>query len=310
MLYEENPKFLSEVISSLIDESTGNSVGVKFFQQQKREGSVPDGLIFQKSFTIYIETKNFNWFYDNQLERHLKELNKEEGLKILVALGPFEGPTKIQFQGIESLCEKQFQGSIVFAAVSFEDFVAAIPLSQLPKNLADAVSDFKNYLDGEGLLPTWKDYLDVVNCATLSHEVTEGGIYMCPATGGSYNHRRCKYFGMYRDKRVEKIALIKAVVEIPTITSPALQWNNTDELEKDLLSIAVAAVKQFRPDECPLRVMILGKTYETKFDKDTPGGMMGSKQYFEIGFLRIESAEELAKALDDKTWSNYADHLD
>lgn len=230
-------------------------------------------------------------------------------MKILIALGPFEGFTKAQFQHIETLCEKRFHGSIVFAAVSFDDFVDAIQSLQLPKNLSDAVSDFKGFLDEQELLPTWKNYLDVVNCATLSYEVTEGGVYLCPGTGGSYNHSRCKYFGMYREKRVENIALIRAVVEVPTITKPALRWKNTDEPDAELLSIAVAAVKKFRPDECPLRVIILGKTYETTFDKDTKGGMMGSKQYFEIGFLNIETAEELAKALNGKTWSNYRQNL-
>ena len=58
MLYEENPKYLSDVLTNLTEnEDIGNGVGVKFLQQQKNETSTPDGVVLQKSFTVYIETK-------------------------------------------------------------------------------------------------------------------------------------------------------------------------------------------------------------------------------------------------------------
>jgi hypothetical protein len=75
MLYEENPKFLAEVLSNLVDVDLADVVGVHFRQQQKKKGSVPDGLILQRPFTIYIETKSFDWFYDAQLEQHLDGLS-------------------------------------------------------------------------------------------------------------------------------------------------------------------------------------------------------------------------------------------
>jgi hypothetical protein len=54
----------------------------------------------------------------------------------------------------------------------------------------------------------------VVNCAGVSEDVIDGKVYMCPASGGVYSHARCKFFGMYRNKRVERVALIEAVVDI------------------------------------------------------------------------------------------------
>ena len=57
MVYEENPKFLAEVLTSLVGEELGERIGVKFQQQAKKTSSVPDGLILQPAFTIYIETK-------------------------------------------------------------------------------------------------------------------------------------------------------------------------------------------------------------------------------------------------------------
>lgn len=71
-----------------------------------RYTSVPDGLISQKAFIIYIETKNFDWFYDQQLENQLDSLKAEtKGLKVLIALGNFEGDTFERFSFIKGLCE-------------------------------------------------------------------------------------------------------------------------------------------------------------------------------------------------------------
>ncbi len=91
MLYEENPKFLAEVMTSLFGEELGDQIGVRFRQQVRKASAIPDGLVLQSAFTIYIETKNWNWFYDEQLTQHLAALDSEDrGLKVLVALSNFE----------------------------------------------------------------------------------------------------------------------------------------------------------------------------------------------------------------------------
>ena len=77
MLYEENPKYLGEVLSALVGEDVADKIGVTFRQQERKASSAPDGLILQPSVTVYIETKNFDWFYDAQLERHLSALATE-----------------------------------------------------------------------------------------------------------------------------------------------------------------------------------------------------------------------------------------
>lgn len=309
MLYEENPKFLSGVISTITNEEIGNLVGVKFSQQEKKEYSIPDGLITQSSFSIYIETKNYNWFYDSQIKRHLEALNKEDSnYKILLALGKFETSDHSKFNDIEDLCKKGYRNSIFFKAISFEDFIETIQTERLSKNLSDIVSDFNNYLNEEDLLPTWRNWLDVINCSQLSEEVLNGNIYICPAEGGSYSHKRCKYFGMYRNKAVEKVALIEAVIDVYSDSDPPaiVKWKNVNQDDKDLIDRACKKVKEYRSENHfthkDYRVFLLGKLYNTKYIKDTSGGMQGSKQYFDVSKLGIEDAEDLAEKLIDKTW--------
>lgn len=307
MLYESNSDYFSEVIGGLIGYEVSDYVGVNFRQQERRKSSVPDGLISQKPFSIYIETKNYDWFYDEQLEKHLESLNMEtSGLKVLIALGNFEGNITGRFVTIKQLCEEKYRNLIVFAAVTFEDFIQSFNIAGLPKYLSDSVSELRSYLDEEQLLPSWQRWLDVINCAGLPDDVLEGNVYMCPAKTGAYTHGRSKYFGMYRQKRVEYVSDIEAVVDVEDESTVTLLWKNIDQSTAKLLERAKHKVNKLRPNEYPVRIFLLGQLFETNFVKDSPGGMLGSKQYFDVSRLNAENAQDLSNKLNTKVWSDWS----
>ena len=81
MLYEENPKFLSEALGILLGEKSLGTVGVQFIQQRQAKGGVPDGEIFQDPFSVLIETKLGSNFNEDQLLRHLNTLKERQGKK-------------------------------------------------------------------------------------------------------------------------------------------------------------------------------------------------------------------------------------
>jgi hypothetical protein len=308
MIYEENPKYLAEVLVGFVGEDLSGHVGVSFSQQGKREASVLDGLIVQRAFSIYIETKNYDWFYNEQLENHLMALSKEVGTKILIALGNFESGDTGRFKRIRDLCEKQYQQSVIFRAITFEALVTALAIGSLSKNVRDAVADFREFLDEENLLPEWRDWIDVVNCAGIPEDVIEGGIYMCPAKGGAYTHDRCRYFGMYRNKAVEFVAEIEAVVDVdPADQTTSLKWKNIDGDDGELMNRAREKVHERGNTEGPARVFLLGPLFATDFSKDSPGGMQSSKRYFNIAKIRAASAQELARSLNGQVWSSFID---
>lgn len=303
MTYEENPKFLSEFLSSLVDEEIGGYVGVKFTQQERKSASVPDGLIRQQPFALYIETKLHDKFSLTQLEGHLEALSAEPGLKVLMALGVFSSHLPEEMAEAARICAETYRGDIAFVPTSFEDFIEAMKPLQLSKNLADAVEDLEIYFDEQGLLPTWQTDLDVVNCGRTPYEF-EGGVYLCPATGGSYNHKRCKFMGMYSNKCVRYIAEVRAVVEVSSPQEASLRWNNSGENETDLIAEAKDKLKRFRPEKFPYRVFVLDQNFVTDFRKDTKGGMIGSKQYFDVSALKVDSAKALAEALKGRAWTD------
>jgi hypothetical protein len=307
IVYEENPKFLGEILSALIGgEDISNSVGVTFKQQERLSSGIPDGIIVQKALRVHIETKNWDWFYDEQLERHLDDLAGLDGsIKILLALGNFELDVKERFSRVSSLCMKKYQGSIFFAAVTFEDFLGAFKRLLLSKNVSDTISDFRQFLNEENLLPSWRDWLDVVNCAGLFDEVLSSGVYMCPTQGGSYNHDRCRFFGMYREKKIEMIAEIEAVVDVDLGSNTTIiRWNNSSRESRYYEEKAKEKVTNLRPNEASTRVFLLGKLIPTNCRKDSPGGMQQSKRYFSIERFKSPNAEDLARQLNGVLWSD------
>lgn len=308
MIYEEAPVYLGEALSVMLgDEKMIDFVGVKFNQQQKIRSSIPDGLIIQSPFSIFIETKNYDWFYDAQLESHLDGLDKEySGRKILIALGSFDEDEKDRFKKIINVCEEKYKGKIKFYALSFERFLESLQSLRLPKGLEDLAGELRGYMDEQKLLPSWKNKLDVVNCAGIPEDIIDHNVYMCPATSGAYSHQRCKYFGMYKDKTVSKVALIKAVVDVESDSSSEIKWINLQSDNDNYRDAAIRLVSEVR-GEYPTRIFLLDKLFDTNFVKDSSGGLMGSKKYFDISSLEIKDSQDLAEKLSGMKWSEFTE---
>jgi len=310
MLYQESPAYLAEALADLtgrdLDEIEG-TVGVQFRQQDRREASVPDAVVFQRPFTLFVETKNTDWFTDDQLGRHLAALaDSGDGLKVLVALSRFDNLAENRFEHIQTLCETEYDGDVAFAPVSFEQFAEAVRRPGLPKRLAVSIDEFESFLDEAGLLPRWPRQLDVCNCGQAFHEQAEHGVYLCPATGGAYSHQRSRYFGAYKDKAVRLVGEIEAVVDLDVGEAGAsVYYANVSTPEAELVARAREKRAATRPDaDYPMRVFLLGNLHETAFEKRTPGGMMGSKQYFDVGGLDPEGPFDLAQKLRGLAWSD------
>ena len=97
---------------------------------------------------------------------------------------------------------------------------------------------------------------------------------------------------------------IKAVIDVESQKQAKLLWKNVRHKTKTLLEDAIGSVMELRPGEFPTRVFLLDELYDTRFIKDTPGGMLGSKRYFNVSHFNVEDAKELAEMLIDKNWSD------
>lgn len=147
------------------------------------------------------------------------------------------------------------------------------------------------------------EILDVVNSAQRWHEIRDFNVYTCPTEGSAYNHKRCKYLGMYKDKRVSAVAEIEAVIDVYSEDLAEINWINGSESVKAYVKNATDLALKLRKNSLPQRLFLLKDLSSTDFVKDSKGGMFGSKRYFDIEDLSVTNASELAEKLRGKTWS-------
>ena len=309
LLYEESPTLYQDFLNSLLGEQSLPVLPL-FEQQKQKKGSVPDGFISQRAYTIYVETKTSNWFYDQQLRAHLSALASEgPGLRVLLALCPFDD------SGQDSLNERfkaeaeTYGSNVLFRALSFSELLDCLPKLAPETYMARVVREFEAYLAEENLVGSWETWLDVVNCATWPEHFTESHVYSCPTKGSSYSHWRCRYLGLYKSKMVSHVALIRGVVELYENGEAKCLWSNDGTDEEVLIGEARMRTKRAwgrdigkEPD---WRVFVLGQPFPTSFMKTTKGGMVGSKQYFDLSTLQPtpEDAESLARHLHGMSWN-------
>ena len=315
-IYNENPSLFQEFIENLLaDECKDINVGVEFSQQEgfscEKGKSIIDGVIRQMPFEIFIETKNTDWFYENQLERHINNLMQQEGQKVFLALANFDGLANEQ-KLFEELKHKYSNEKLIIKNIEFEELKFA--LDKIAKDikseiLSTMIEEYEQFLSDSDLLPTWKYRLDVVNCAKSKEDVISRQLYLCPEARGAYKHARAKYFGIYENKNVNCIAEIKAVCtydydEQTKQTQIAVSWFDRDNYKEEDILKEAEEKSQYCWGE-PRQMFLLTNFKENiNFKKDSAGGMFGSKLYFNFD-SNIKNIDDLTTTIQNQNWSKF-----
>jgi hypothetical protein len=309
LLYEDSPKHFEELITGLIESQKDIVVGPRFTQQSKSSNSIPDLAIIQKSFSVIFEVKVSDWFHADQIDRHIEGFDDSFSTKILILLSNFE--EQAPENKFKEQIEKAAKKNIAIQSLTFESLIESLEKVCNTDFMLGMLEEFKMYLDKNELLPKWKYLLDVVSCSGTLEEINNY-VYMCPDTGGSYSHRRAKFFGAYANKKVDEVFEIKAVVTIEKMLNGAkVKWKNINANDKDLENEAISKLEKWdwRINEnksVPIQVFLLDKKEsKVNFYKETKGGMMQSKKYFWDIATDCKNSSDLAKKIRNKHWSSF-----
>lgn len=314
-LYIENPMLFQSFIENLLaDKGKNINVGVSFSQQKEYKcnagKSIMDGVIQQKPFTIIIETKNFDWFSEDQIERHIQNIEGSAGIKVLLALANFDGK-KDSNKIFDKIKEKYKNNeNIIIQKVEFEEFLLGLKeLNIKSEHLLNMIEEYEQFLNYSDLLPTWKYRLDVVNCAISEDSIKEHHVYTCPEAKGAYWHARAKYFGIYGNKKVDSIAEIKAVCEIDdnenNVDKISVRWYDSEKFKENEIINLVKDKEQAYPDFRPFQLFLLDNFKNNiNFYKDTRGGMFASKIYFDFD-NKINNIDDLVNKIQNQEWSKF-----
>ena len=310
LVYQESPRLLNQLLDLLIEgEAEVPYIGPTFEQQngrqRKKSHSIPDLEIKQTSFQLLVETKLTDWFHEDQLENHVEGFLDNVETKILILLCNFEDKNTNQVR--QAFKSRMKERGISVIEVTFKDLINALSIVCETPQLHEYLTEFEDYLDRQRLLPTWEIRLDIVNCGGSRAEILQDSIYMCPSQGGQYRHQRAKFFGTYWDKAVEYIFHIDAIVVYDiNYQSREIKWKNCQTDDSELFRRAKTAISTYRKDEIMqngIQVFLLSDRREVCFEKDSKGGMFGSKKYFIINDAK--DIDSCAALINNKKWSDF-----
>lgn len=284
-----------------------------FTLQEKSVDSIPDATITQESFKIVVETKMSDWFYEDQLLRHLNSFSDEK-YKVMITLAPelMEEGKKTAFeQKLKEYNEKQIH-PVIHINTTFEDMANAISdiLDDRDYEMQDVLSDYLNYCYTDGLIPvsdSWK-YLRMQLAGTTLDFNVSAGVYYDNAERGFRAH---DFVGLYKNKSVRAVG--KVVARITAVeTEDGVKYNIefgdlTDERKETIVkAMADGDSHGYDLRSIEHRYFFVDKFYETDFKKITPRAPMGTRIFDltqVLGTEVIPDTEELALRLSEETWT-------
>ncbi len=284
---------------------------IVFNLQEKSVDSIPDATITQESFKIVVETKMSDWFYLDQLKRHLKAFDDEK-YKVMITLAPelMNPEKKKEFEEYLKEYNATQTHQVMHINTIFERIVDAIRdvIDDRDYEMQDVLDDYLNYCYKDKLIvvsDSWKRMRVQLAGTTFDFNLRENFYYDNIDRGFSAHD----YLGLYKEKSVRAIGKINAIITAVS-TETGLEYKVesgelTDE-RKQQIDRAIEDGKNYGYELDATRYFFVDKFYETDFKKITPRAPMGSRVFDLTQILETEKlpgTQEIAELLNDKTWS-------
>lgn len=288
--------------------------GLSITLQEKGEGSVPDAIISQDSFKIVVETKTSDWFYSNQLIRHLNSFSDEK-YKLILTLAP-ESIKKNKLEEFKNKIDEvnlTLTHKILYINATFEELANAIQetLDDRDVEMQDILDDYIDFCSSSGLISdSWKYMRVQLTGQSLDFNVKEG-IYFDSNERGFRPH---EYLGLYQNKSVRAIGKIVARISAEVKSNDEIEFTaevgdvTEERKEKIKRAIDFGEMKGWDLKSIKHRYFFVEKFYETDFKKNTLRAPMGSRIFDLTDVLnqkdiKLPETEEIAKLLRNKEWS-------
>lgn len=283
---------------------------IVFNLQEKSTKSIPDATITQESFKIVVETKMSDWFYSDQLLRHLKSFGDEK-YKVIITLAPelMAPEKKKEFDDQLKKYNATQRYPIMHVNTTFEGIINAIRdvIDDRDYEMQEVLEDFLNYCYNDKLIivsDSWKRMRVQLAGTTFNFNISENLYYDDIERGFSAHD----YLGLYKEKSVRAIGKINAIITAAA-TENGLEYKaelgDLTEERKQQIDRAREDGKNYGYVMDATRYFFVEKFYETDFKKITPRAPMGSRVFDLTQILETENlpvTAEIAELLKYKTW--------
>ena len=284
-----------------------------FTLQEKSVDSIPDATITQEGFKIVVETKLTDWFYSDQLMRHLKSFGDEK-YKVMITLA-----SELMNEDKKAGFEKQLQEynatqthPVIHINTTFEYLANAVQeaIDDRDYEMQEVLDDYLNYCYTDGLIAisdSWKFLRMQLAGTTFEFNIKEN-VYYDNADRGFRAH---DYLGVYKNKSVRAIG--KVCARITAVEKEGIvQFNSefgelTEERKQKIMdSIIDGDSHGYDLRTIEHRYFFVEQFYETDFKKITPRAPMGTRIFDLTQILddeNIPEVQELSEILKTKSWS-------
>ena len=290
--------FLSEIIGG-----EDVDLGIRFEQQTRAEGSVPDGSITQESFKLLIEAKVGSGVNRAQLLNHAKGFRGES--KQILLLLTKDGIRKNKRLEIQAEIQAEYP-DVLFRTTTFKGICKSLRnlFYEYEQEMFDMAQDYIEYCAEEELIDEADHLLRIVPCSQTLDLNKKYGVYFQPVERGYRNH---SYLGIYWNKSVRAIWKIDSVFDVDIVngelTKELVDGRSTDDYDENIIAIVAGARK-----ECGYQVeqgcrFFCGRPFNTDFKKSTPHGIQGARfqNLYEI-LGKLGDVETIAQELREKQW--------
>ena len=116
-------------------------------------------------------------------------------------------------------------------------------------------------------------------------------------------HYPARFIGNYVNKGVKYVGVVAACVHLRKTGEDRVLWKYDDIDDAEAIRRAEEVRAITRRNGRPCLVFLESQLTTTDFAYDLNGGLMGSRQYFDVSSLKVEDVKSLAQELCDVTWS-------
>lgn len=312
-LYNNSNEKFNRFLVSLFEDNDDIEFDTKmnFKQQVKCNNSVPDGLMYQESIKIVVETKLYGQENINQIVNHLDSFNNEDTMIFLfIDKNDISASFKKRIRSEIADYNTNHGKHIKFVATTFKKICFRFEdiLDEFDFEMKDLITDFKAFCYESNLINNFDTKIRVVLSGTTFEQNMKTNVYYAPKTRG---YQSSKFLGLYKSKSVRAIGEIENIVDVNYIDSEITDIEIhkgilTDEMKNLLIKIIIEAKDEFQYDlTSGSRFFFVKEFLKTDYTKKSSGGLMGTR-YFDISdfndYNEKMNNQEIADLLKKEEW--------
>lgn len=309
-VYQHSPIRFERLMASIVGSENAPVIGPRFAQQERIGTAIPDAVIEQEAFRVYVEAKPKGVPIDpRQIANHVEQIGAKHpgGSAVLIGL------TRDPWAGAEELAGSAEQQGVRLLSLTYGELLSEVEAACADDEGLDAiVQDYRAFLASQELLQTRDWTMVAFPCGDTAADNVETGVYYHPA---SKNRRQelADIVGIYRRKCITHVGRIACVARCRTergdlVVEETELRELTDE-RKRAIQEAIRLGKPLYGDfaEEPHRFYVVERFVEANYRKSTKGGMAGHR-YFDLREITEQSIdsstpiEEIAKLVGRHTF--------